>query len=56
MPKPTPKKDRNEITVAKSVFDEIVEITEYEETPKESRARKGGEARVAKLTPANEKQ
>ena len=51
MPQPT-KKDRDEITVARSIFDEIVEITEHEETPKESRARKGGEARAARLTDA----
>lgn len=50
-----PKKDRDEITVAKSIFDEIVEFTEaepVEETPKQSRARKGGEARSAKLSDA----
>jgi len=29
------KKDRDEITVARSIFDEIVEFTEHEETPKE---------------------
>ena len=46
----TPKKDRDEITVAKSIFDEIVEITEHEETPKEARARKGGKARAKKLS------
>lgn len=51
MPKPT-KKDRDEITVAKSIFDEIVEFTEHEETPKEKRGRAGGNARAAKLTPA----
>jgi hypothetical protein len=55
VPKPTPKKDRDEITVARSIFDEIVEITEHEETPKEARAKKGGEARAAKLTPAKRK-
>lgn len=44
------KKDRDEITIAKSIFDEIVEITEHEETPKEKRARLGGEARASKLT------
>ncbi len=44
------KKDRDEITVARSIFDEIVEFTEHIETSKESRARKGGEARAAKLT------
>jgi len=42
------KKDRDEITVAKSIFDEIVEFTE--ETPKEKRARKGVIARAKKLT------
>ena len=54
MANPT-KKDRDEITVARSIFDEIVEITEHVETPKESRARKGGDARAAKLTPAKRK-
>ena len=49
------KKDRDEITIAKSIFDEIVEITEKEETPLERRARSGGEARAAKLTPAKRK-
>ncbi len=49
------KKDRDEITIAKSIFDEIVEFSEHEETPKEARARKGGEARAAKLTPAKRK-
>lgn len=44
------KKDRDEITVAKSIFDEIVELTEHVETPKEARARKGGMARSAKLS------
>ncbi len=47
------KKDRDEITVARSIFDEIVELTEsepHEETPKERRARAGGNARAAKLT------
>ena len=42
------KKDRDEITVAKSIFDEIVEFTE--ETPKQKRARKAGHARADKLT------
>ncbi len=50
------KKDRDEITVAKSIFDEIVEFTEHdEETPKEARARKGGQARAEKLSPAKRK-
>jgi hypothetical protein len=49
------KKDRDEITVARSIFDEIVEITEHEETPKEKRARSGGQARAAKLSPAKRK-
>lgn len=43
------KKDRDEITVAKSIFDEIVEMTE--ETPKQKRARKAGRARVEKIAP-----
>jgi predicted secreted Zn-dependent protease len=43
------QKDSDEITVAKSIFDEIVEFTEHEETPKETRARKGGQVRAAKL-------
>lgn len=51
-----PKKDRDEITVAKSIFDEIVELTEHEETPKEARARKGGQARASKLSPAKRKE
>jgi hypothetical protein len=50
------KKDRDEITVAKSIFDEIVEFTEHEETPKEARARKGGQARAEKLTPQERSQ
>ena len=54
MANPT-KKDRDEITVAKSIFDEIVEFTEHEETPKEKRARSGGQARAAKLSPAKRK-
>lgn len=54
MPKPT-KKDRDEITVAKSIFDEIVEFTEHVETPKEKRARSGGNARAEKLTPEERK-
>lgn len=47
MPTPT-KKDRDEITVARSIFDEIVEMTE--ETPKQKRARNAGRARAEKLT------
>ncbi len=47
-PPPPPKKDRDEITVARSIFDEIVEFTE--ETPKQKRARSGGKGRAAKLT------
>ena len=50
------KKDRDEITVAKSIFDEIVEFTEHEVTPKEKRARSGGKARAAKLSPAKRKE
>jgi hypothetical protein len=45
------KTDRDEITVAKSIFDEIVEFTEHEETLIEKRAKKGGNARAKKLTP-----
>ncbi len=44
-----PKKERDEITVAKSIFDEIVEATE--ETPKQRRARKAGRARIEKIAP-----
>jgi hypothetical protein len=55
MADPKPKKDRDEITVAKSIFDEIVEFTEHEETPEEARSRKGGNARASKLTPAKRK-
>lgn len=50
MPTPT-KKDRDEITVARSIFDEIVEMTEHVETPKIKRARKAGRARAEKLSP-----
>lgn len=42
------KKDRDEITVARSIFDEIVEFTE--ETPKQKRARKAGRARMTKIS------
>lgn len=53
---PTPaKKDRDEITVARSIFEEIVEITEHVPTPKEARARKGGQARSASLSPRKRK-
>jgi hypothetical protein len=45
------KQDRDEITVAKSIFDEIVEFTEHEETPLEKRASIGGAARSSKLSP-----
>ncbi len=44
------KQDKDEITIAKSIFDEFVEMSEYEETPKTIRAKKGGEARAAILT------
>lgn len=44
-------KDKDEITLAKSIFDEFVEASEHEETPKEKRAKKGGKARFEKLTP-----
>jgi hypothetical protein len=48
----TQAKDKDEITIAKSIFDEIVEFTEHVETPKEKRSKKGGETRAAKPTPA----
>lgn len=51
MAKATSRKDRDEITVARSIFDEIVEFTEHEETPREKRAKKGGTTRAEKLTP-----
>ena len=54
MAKAKARKERDEITMAKSVFDEIVQFTEHEETPKENRARKGGQGRAAKL-PAKRK-
>jgi hypothetical protein len=50
------KTDRDEITLARSIFDEIVEESEREETPEEVRAKKGGEARAAKLTPERRSQ
>lgn len=49
MAKARAQKDRDEITMAKSIFDEIVEFTEHDETPKEKRARKGGQLRATKL-------
>ena len=49
MAKAKPRKERDEITIARSVFDEIVELTEHEETPKEKRARKGGQSRATKV-------
>lgn len=55
MPEKKPKQDRDEITVARSIFDEIVELTEHEPTPKEARAKKGGDTRAKKLTPAKRK-
>lgn len=51
-----PKKDRDEITIAKSIFDEIVEFTEREEeAPTVIRARRGGKARAIKLSPEERK-
>jgi hypothetical protein len=44
------KQDKDEITIAKSIFDEFVEMSEFEETPTIARAKKGGETRAAKLT------
>ena len=55
MPNST-KKDRDEITIAKSIFDEIVEFTEHEESPVETRGRKGGLARSEKLTDAQRRE
>lgn len=48
-----PKARMDEIELAKSVFDEIVEETESEDwnKPKKGNAQKGGETRAAKLTP-----
>lgn len=43
--------DRDEITVAKSIYDEIVEATESEDQPKLIRAKKGGKGRATSLTP-----
>lgn len=50
MPKTPTKTDRDEITVAKSIFDEFVEFSEHEETSLEKRAREGGKARASKLS------
>ncbi len=49
--KPYARKD--EIELAKSIFDEIVEETESEDwnKPKSEKAQKGGQARADKLTP-----
>ena len=53
MPK-KPKSRMDEIELAKSIFDEIVEETESEDwnKPKKASAQKGGEVRAAKLTAA----
>lgn len=53
MPK-KPNSRKDEIELAKSIFDEIVEETESEDwnKPKKASAQKGGKARAAKLTPA----
>jgi hypothetical protein len=47
-------KRKDEIELAKSIFDEIVEETESEDwdKPKSETAQKGGKIRAAKLTPA----
>lgn len=44
----------DEVELAKSIFDEIVEETESEDwnKPKKESAVKGGKVRAAKLTPA----
>jgi len=49
-----PSKQKDEIELAKSIFDEIVEETESEDwnKPKNKNAQKGGKVRAAKLTPA----
>lgn len=47
----SPKKDHDEITVAKSIFDEIVEFAESDdliESDKKRAAKMGGKARAAK--------
>jgi hypothetical protein len=48
------QKRKDEIELAKSIFDEIVEETESEDwnKPKSETAQKGGKIRAAKLTPA----
>lgn len=47
-------KRKDEIEIAKSVLDDIIEETESEDwnKPISEKAQKGGEARAAKLTPA----
>ncbi|MGI8884809.1 MAG: histone H1 [Pyrinomonadaceae bacterium] len=49
-----PKARMDEVELAKSIFDEIVEETESEDwnKPKKASAQKGGKVRAAKLTPA----
>ena len=49
-----PKSRMDEVELAKSIFDEIVEETESEDwnKPKSATAQKGGKIRAAKLTPA----
>ena len=49
-----PKARMDEVELAKSVFDEIVEETESEDfnKPVNKFAQKGGKVRAAKLTPA----
>lgn len=49
-----PKNRMDEVELAKSIFDEIVEETESEDwdKPKSERAQKGGKARAANLTSA----
>lgn len=51
-----PRQDKDEITLARSIFDEIVEITEHEDTPKEKRAKLGAKARTESLTPERRKE
>jgi len=49
-----PKARMDEVELAKSIFDEIVEETESEDwnKPVNAAAQKGGKVRAAKLTPA----
>ena len=52
--KKKPKARMDEVELAKSIFDEIIEETESDDwnKPKSVTSQKGGKARAAKLTPA----